>query len=141
MTLENIMVNRNNKEIKLIDIDGCNFIDAIELDIGKLFQSTASKYELWSQDQPIININYEDNIINTKEYLKINEHYNNLKNYKPWLKILNINDLDTLNKIGIFYMIIHLCRMIPFRFKVSENQCIYAIKEVIVWNHYLTQTL
>lgn len=38
-------------------------------------------------------------------------------------------------------MIIHLFRMIPFRYKCSENQAIYAIKEIIYWYNYLTQTL
>ena len=141
LTLENIMINTENEDIKLIDIDGCNFIDAIELDIGKIFQSTVSKYEIWSCDNPIININYENNIINTKEYTKINEHSDNLKYYSKWLNILNKNNLKDLNKVGIFYMILHLCRMIPYRFNSSENQAIYAIKEVIYWYHYLIHTL
>lgn len=133
LTLENIMICENTCDIKLIDLDGGDFIDAIELDLGKLFQSTLSKYELWSNDNPILNINFDKNIIDTKEYLSSEELLNFIDKFKIWKDILEIQNEKHLFKVGIFYMIIHLFRMIPFRYKCSENQAIYAIKEIIYW--------
>lgn len=141
LTLENIMVCEKTNDIKLIDLDGGDFIDAIELDLGKLFQSTLSKYELWSNDNPIINIDFNKYIIDTKEYLSSDKLINFIDNFNKWKEILEINDETHLFKVGIFYMIIHLFRMIPFRYKCSENQAIYAIKEIIYWYNYLIQTL
>ena len=141
LTLENIMVCEKTNNIKLIDLDGGDFIDAIELDLGKLFQSTLSKYELWSNDNPIINIDFDKYIIDTKEYLSSDKLINFIENFNKWKEILEINDEKHLFKVGIFYMIIHLFRMIPFRYKCSENQAIYAIKEIIYWYNYLIQTL
>ena len=136
LTYENIMVNINNNDIKLIDIDGANFIDAIELDLGKLFQSYISKYELWSNDNPIINLDLENNIINTKQYY--NEYKKiDFKIFSNWIDILDLKNDEELLKVGIFYMIIHLFRMIPFRFKISEEQTLYTLKEIIFWVNYI----
>ena len=70
LTFENIMISKN--DIKLIDPDGSDYIDAIELDFGKLLQSYLSNYEVWSNvsnvDKLIKNIIIQDNIINTYEY-------------------------------------------------------------------------
>ena len=130
------MVNINNNDIKLIDIDGANFIDAIELDLGKLFQSYISKYEIWSNDNPIINLDLENNIINTKQYY--NEYKKiDLKIFSNWIDILDLKNDEELLKVGIFYMIIHLFRMIPFRFKISEEQTLYTLKEIIFWVNYI----
>lgn len=136
LTYENIMINTQNNEIKLIDIDGGDFIDAIELDLGKLFQSYLSKYEIWSNDDPIIKLNLKNNIINTKKYYNINID-TDLEIFKNWINILNLKNYEELLKIGIFYMILHLFRMIPFRFKVSEEQTIYTFKEIIFWLNYI----
>lgn len=61
------------------------------------------------------------------------ELLNFIDKFKIWKDILEIQNEKHLFKVGIFYMIIHLFRMIPFRYKCSENQAIYAIKEIIYW--------
>ena len=131
LTYENIMINNDN--IKLIDLDGAQFIDAIELDLGKLFQSFLSRYEDWSTDEPIIKVDLNNNILLTKNYYQDID----LDIFKYWKEILNIdNNIDILKK-GIFYMIIHMYRMIPFKFNVNENSAIYVLKEIIYWSNYI----
>jgi len=131
LTYENIMINNN--DIKLIDLDGAQFIDAIELDLGKLFQSVFSCYEIWSNDDPIIKLDLVNNILLTKTY----EQNIDFSIFKYWKEILNINNDMDLKKKGLFYMIIHLYRMIPFRFNISENSSIYVLKEIICWSNYI----
>ncbi|MBN20733.1 MAG: hypothetical protein CL678_05530 [Bdellovibrionaceae bacterium] len=142
LTYENIMYNNYTKDVKLIDLDGGDYIDAIELDFGKLLQSEISKYELWSEDNNIIrNIDYNNNIIDTKEYINIKKLDSVFHKYIIWKDILEITDFYEFKQVGIFYMVIHLLRMIPYRYNKSENQTIYAIKESIFWMNYLIQTL
>lgn len=141
LTLENIMICEKTNDIKLIDIDGCNFIDAIELDLGKLFQSTLSNYEIWSNEDPIKFIDLNNFIIDTHEYTNMQDIDIFINRFSKWKIILNIENDIELFRVGIYYMIIHLFRMIPFRFKHSENQAIYTIKEIIYWYNYIHQTL
>lgn len=135
LTYENILVNLDKDIIKLIDLDGGDYIDAIELDLGKILQSELSRYELWSSDNNIIiNIDYNKHILETKEYINLEELNKISFLLKEWKNILNNEEYIY---IGIFYLVIHLLRMIPFRFNVSENQAIYAIKESIYWLNYI----
>lgn len=138
LTFENILYNKNKNHFNLIDMDGANFIDAPELDLGKLLQSDISKYERWSNDSDLIKyINYDNNIIDTKIYINSEKIDNILNKYDRWKTILEIDNFEILKRTGIFYMVLHLLRMIPFRFNKSENQAIYAIKESIYWLNYI----
>jgi hypothetical protein len=131
LTFENIMIHSDN--IKLIDPDGSDFLDAIELDFGKLLQSYLSNYETWSNssysDKLIKNIDLSKKILNTYEFKNNIDPYF----YRIWNIILNNNDINFTIKKGIFYMCIHLLRMIPYRYKSDLNSTIYCIKECIVW--------
>ena len=131
LTFENIMFLAD--DIKLIDPDGSDFIDAIELDLGKLLQSYLSNYETWSNssysDKLIKKIDISNKLLDTYEY----KNNVNIDFYKIWSIILNDQDINIIIKRGIFYMCIHLLRMIPYRYKINLNSTIYCIKECIVW--------
>lgn len=138
LTFENILYNKNTKDFKLIDMDGGDFIDAPALDFGKLLQSDISKYEIWSNDEYLIqHIDYYNNIIDTKIYINSEKIDKIFDKYSKWKTILELDNFIILKKTGIFYMVLHLLRMIPFRFRKSEKQAIYAIKESIYWLNYI----
>ena len=143
LTFENILYRLDLNDIKLIDMDGGDYIDAPELDFGKLLQSDLSKYELWSCDDNVIkNIDYENKIIDTVEYVNTEEIDKIILKYYKWKDIINPDSFfqtNQLKKTGIFYLVLHLLRMIPYRFKHSENQAIYAIKESIYWLNYINK--
>lgn len=138
LTYENILYNNETNDIKLIDMDGGDFVDAKELDLGKLLQSEISKYELWSCDSNVIvKIDYKNNLLDTKEYFNTQKIDFIFKNYSAWKNILDIDNDNDLIKTGLFYLTLHCLRMIPYRFKVNEEQAIYAIKESIFWLNYI----
>lgn len=135
LTFENILYNKDNNDFKLIDMDGSEYIDAPELDFGKILQSLLSKYEQWSNCyNPIIKIDINNHELTTLEFNNL-ENYNHIfKNLNIWHTILNTNnDMEILKQKGIFFMCTHLLRIIPYRYKISLQQAIYAIKEVIIW--------
>ncbi len=49
-----------------------------------------------------------------------------------WSQILACSDEEALKK-GMFYMGLHLIRMIPFRLRVSEEQAFFALALAIKW--------
>ena len=51
---------------------------------------------------------------------------------EAWSSILNESYEITKIK-AIFYMCTHLIRMIPYRYKVSLEQSLFALKEAILW--------
>ena len=52
LTFENVLYLDGN--VRLIDMDGADFVDAPELDLGKLFQSIIARYEEWAHsDEPL----------------------------------------------------------------------------------------
>ena len=129
LTFENIMFLAD--DIKLIDPDGSDFIDAIELDLGKLLQSYLSNYEYWIQkpDSLIHELDLDNHVINTIElHGSVNNEF-----YQLWSSILNESDIDIIKNKGIFFMCTHLLRTLPYLFQKDIRLCIYCIKEIIVW--------
>ena len=131
LTYENILYNYSNDDIKLIDMEGSQYVDTPLFDLGKLFQSVVSQYEVWSN---LDNIILDDNINN----LKCNDTYfNNDKDISFLLEkfktVLMIDNIELINKYGIFYMGNIFIRFIPFRLKVNKNQGIFALIMAIVW--------
>jgi len=124
LTFENILY-RSKDDVKLIDMDGGNVIDAVELDLGKMFQSLMGKYESWANE--------------TKDFLRIKseDHYevdidfdvnNELLDLclDCWSEILD-EDRDKVFKKALFYMGLHFIRMIPFRLHKKEQQYLTPI--------------
>ena len=120
LTFSNIMYHKEKNDIKLIDPDGADYIDAIELDFGKLLQSYLSNYEVWSDpsfsDKLIKNLDKNNNIIDTYDYHNIVD----CNFYDLWCVILNENNINYIRKKGIFYMCSHLFRMIPYLSKTNK---------------------
>ena len=64
-----------------------------------------------------------NNICLVEEYKEI---------FLEWCNILD-DDYETTKIKAIFYMCTHLIRMIPYRYKVSLDQALFAIKEATLW--------
>lgn len=136
LTFENILYNDHNKSLKFIDLDCSEVISAPELDLGKLLQSLISNYESWSKVEDI-HITMEDTSIKCDIYNDITNIDSKFRLLENWKDILEIDSLHQLKRVGIFYMIIHLFRMIPYRLRKSEKQAMYAAKECVYWMNYL----
>ena len=121
LTFENILY-KPKKDVKLIDMDGANVIDAVELDLGKMFQSLMGRYESWANE--------------TKEFLEIkskNDYILNI-NFDVNEKLLDLcldswgdildEDKDKVFKKALFYTGLHFIRMIPFRLSKKPQQYI-----------------
>jgi GTP:adenosylcobinamide-phosphate guanylyltransferase/thiamine kinase-like enzyme len=135
-TLENIMVTDGGKSVKLIDMDGADYLDAPELDLGKMCQSIVADYKSWRDmpDQDLIqSIDDDEEAINCNSSFfdcKFSSEFWSL--FKSWSSILN----DTPHGVemkGIFYMATYFVRFIPFRMKVSRVHGIFAMVMAIIW--------
>lgn len=130
LTFENVLYADGN--VRLIDMDGADFVDAPELDLGKLFQSMVAKYEDWAHSD-----------------IQLFDHAHGIEfacRYRPsdleaeleqicvdaWSQILACSP-DQVRTKGRFYMGLHLLRMVPFRLKVGDEQAIYALINGIRW--------
>ena len=137
LTFENILYNEETKDLKLIDMDGSNFIDAVELDFGKLLQSYISKYEVWANSKNIIKkLDLENRILETSEFINVenaDKQIDKILANNVWCNIFHEKDKEIIKKKGYLYLSTHLLRMIPYRYKVSLEQTIYTIREAIVW--------
>lgn len=133
LTFENILVDKNNN-IKLIDMDGSEYVDAQELDFGKLLQSFLLKYEFWGNNDELVKIiDLDNNIIDIKEFINNEKVDELLLNFNYWKEIFEIEDNKILKEKGIFFMCSHLFRMIPYQYKISLNNSIFCICQIIIW--------
>lgn len=130
LTFENVLFSAG--DVRLIDMDGADYLDAPELDFGKLFQSIVARYEEWAHsDRPLIE---------TLSARELQSHYRpaaadpELETIAldAWSQILR-NSRDRAATKGWFYMGLHLLRMVPFRLRVSEEQALYALANGIRW--------
>ena len=125
LTFENILCQEEfGLDVKVIDMDVAEYLDAIELDMGKMFQSVITKYEDWSQkDETLVESSKNGIILNYQINLEtdlINKFVN------LWSDVLNEDKLIMKAK-AYFYTSLHLIRMIRFRQKVSEDQAMFAL--------------
>ena len=132
LTLENILYNEENNDIKLIDMEGSRYVDSCYFDLGKIFQSIVSNYKEWNC---IDNVIYDDNIDNLtclNEYFdcdfkiceEISQMYGN---------IMNVDDVNVITKKGIFFMSTYFIRFVQFRQKINKGHGIFAIIMAVVW--------
>ena len=115
LTFENILVDLKNDDVKLIDMDGAEYMDAMELDMGKMFQSLITYYETWSKlpDEELETFDFSLDSPQIEGYINL------------WSKMLD-EDEEVLRAKIYFYTALHLIRMIPFRLKVSDKQGRFA---------------
>lgn len=120
LTLENIMYNEKTDEYKLIDPAGSQYMDAPEMDLGKLAQSLISKYSSWKDlygEDLVQEYFYSVEGVTVCEY-KINPIYTS----KTYTK-------------DVFYMCMYFIRMIPFMKNRSREHEIFII---LLCTHYLS---
>ena len=120
LTFENILVDEKNDDVKLIDMDGAEYMDAMELDMGKMFQSLITYYETWSKlsDEELKTFDFSIDSPQIEGYINL------------WSKILD-EDEEILRAKIYFYTALHLIRMIPFRLKVSDEQGRFAYNSAL----------
>ena len=121
LTFENILYNSHD-DVKLIDMDGANVIDAVELDLGKMFQSLVGKYESWANETKQFLICNPDGHFQLDVDFDVNDELLNLC-IDSWSKILDENKSRVYKK-ALFYMGLHFVRMIPFRLSKKPQQYI-----------------
>jgi len=130
LTFENVLVSQN--DVRVIDMDGSDYYDAPELDMGKLFQSLIGRYEEWAHtDVSLLAVSEEDHLhfrapirVPGSDILKLCLDY--------WTRILGCSEEQAYSK-GLFYMGLHFIRMVPFRQRVSEEQALYAMANAVLW--------
>lgn len=134
LTLENIMVNEKNEDVKLIDMDGSRLFDARELDLGKLSQSIVSRYGEWKHLDGESLVSYGETGI-----FKVNSNYFDMAEsdilsemFSLWSKLLG-NSLECIKKKSIFYMCTYFIRFVPFRMAVHLNHGVFALLMSTVW--------
>ena len=131
LTLENILYLPPN-DVQIFDMDGGEYIDAPELDMGKMLQSLIARYEDWAHTNPILFEQSEHEEISTA--YKIHAPNKKLLDLciDKWSTILG-NSREQTHRKGLFYMSLHLIRMVPFRLKISRNQALFALVNAIKW--------
>jgi hypothetical protein len=110
LTLENILYDPHTQTYKLIDPAGSRYVDAKEMDIGKLFQSLLTDYKNWDK--------------HLQHNTKITHDY------------AYVQDLFTPEayRKGVFYMTTYFIRMTPFMLEKSKEQTLYMLE---LAEHYL----
>ena len=142
LTLENILYDKDENNIKLIDMDGSRYVDSCLLDLGKIFQSIVSKYKEWNVidnvifDEDINNLTCLDNYFHEKQnkflkYKNICDIFNSLLNNDNWYKTF---------KQGIFYMATYFIRFVQFRRQINNQHGIFAIIMAINWLNFISES-
>jgi hypothetical protein len=130
LTFENVLYRAG--DVRVIDMDGGDFLDAPELDMGKLFQSLIGRYEEWAHiDAKLCEQTDEGHIILKPTLQRPDEAVKRLC-VDYWSQILSCSPEQAFLK-GLFYMGLHLIRMIPFRLRVSEEQAFFALAMAVKW--------
>jgi aminoglycoside phosphotransferase (APT) family kinase protein len=130
LTFQNIMVNAGG-DTKVIDMEAQDSLEAVELDLGKIFQSIHSQYETWSRQRtPLCESVSPANLrINFRTADPDGELLDAVS--RRWSKILNCSR-DAVAMKGQFYLGLHLVRMVPFRLKTSVDHAVYALATAIM---------
>jgi hypothetical protein len=124
LTFENVMVDRDCA-IKFIDMESQESFEAPELDLGKMFQSTHSRYEEWSKlGGPLCNADKSGLRLAFSPKTADADLCDLVQ--RRWSTILGCSREAVLLK-GRFYLGLHLVRMVPFRMKQSMDQAQYAL--------------
>ena len=130
LTFENVMYRPG--DVRVIDMDGGDFLDAPELDMGKLFQSLVGRYEEWAHADAKLCEEIEPGHFALKPILQHPDESVKRLCLDYWSQILSCSPEQAYFK-GMFYMGLHLIRMIPFRLRVSEEQAFFALAMAVKW--------
>lgn len=132
LTLENILYNSKLNDTKVIDHAGSRYIDALEMDIGKLFQSLLCSYHTWDEACMNVIAVSPDNYIIPKSLIIQKE---TIINKFAWLKLYN-DDISLAYDRGVFFMTTYFVRMLPFFIAKSEK---HATLLILLSHIYLGQ--
>lgn len=113
LTLENILYHPETHDYKLIDPSGARYMDAIEMDIAKLFQSIVCNYASWNDCTDLVKYTQDGYFIN-KCYMNDSSKINGLYD-------------DKIYKKGIFYMSTYFVRMVPFMLHKSLEHALHIL--------------
>ncbi len=130
LTFENVLYRPG--DVRVIDMDGGDFLDAPELDLGKLFQSLIGRYEEWAHTDAKLWEQTDDGHIVLKLTLQPPDEAIQRLCVDYWSQIFSCSRDQAYLK-GLFYMGLHLIRMIPFRLRVSEEQAFFALALAVKW--------
>jgi hypothetical protein len=119
LTLENILYCRETADIKLIDHSGSKYMDSFYLDLGKVFQSVLARYEEWRNFDLFQHLN--------KDIFILNEFNLDISSHKLTQILVLFNDYDNAFCKGVFYMITHLIRAIPYLYKKDKQKALYTL--------------
>lgn len=128
LTFENVLYH--DGDVRLIDMDGADYVDAPELDMGKLFQSIVARYEAWAHSDHQLFESIRGAEVETAHKPEASPQALEHALLDGWAPILDASR-DEVRAKGLFYMGLHLVRMVPFRLKVSEEQALYALTRAI----------
>ena len=127
LTLENILYNPSTKEYKLIDPSGARYMDAVEMDIAKLFQSLICNYSSWSECMELVSY-HNDKYTISSDYLK-----------DSYERIQHLFTKEKYKK-GLFYMSTYFIRMVPFMLHKSLQHAIFILLLSIHYLEYITKS-
>ncbi len=130
LTFQNIMTR--DGDTKVIDMEAPDSLEAVELDLGKLYQSTHSRYESWWQaDKTLCDVPAPGRItLNFMPAAPERELGDALN--RRWSTILGCSR-DAVEIKGRFYLGLHLVRMVPFRMRTSMDHALYALATALTW--------
>tara|TARA_R110002012_G_scaffold211146_1_gene381940 strand:+ start:17241 stop:19268 length:2028 start_codon:yes stop_codon:yes gene_type:complete len=129
-TLENVMISKSG-DLKLIDMDSSDYVDAAELDLGKMCQSIMSRYSEWKDRENLFTDMSINNTVCVNEYFDYDDYFVD-SILEQWSKVLT-DDPQTTKMKGAFYMSMYFIRFIPFRMQVSREHGLFALLMSIVW--------
>lgn len=137
LTFQNMLLSPDGA-LKVIDMEAQDGLEAVELDMGKIFQSTHSGYDHWSR----LSVNLCDQTADGVRLLHTPAAPDETV-FAPvrrrWSAILGCSE-DAVVMKGGFYLGLHLARMVPFRLRQSEDQAVYALANALVHlNRAVTQ--
>jgi len=128
LTFQNVMLGPDG--VKLIDMEAQDGLEAPELDLGKMFQSVFSQYEVWSRSTTPLCAPASGGVA-----LAFSPAVPDIAQceimLRRWSRILGCSEEDVMLK-GRFYLGLHLVRMVPFRLKQSVDQAAYALATALV---------
>lgn len=119
-------------DVKVIDMDSGNQFEAPELDLGKLFQSLIGHFETWERATGTLVDSDVDGALRL-----CTDHADNRRRLLEvaldhWSKILGCGT-DRVYEKGVFYMCLHLIRLIPYRIRISEEQSLLSLVIALKW--------
>jgi hypothetical protein len=120
LTFENVLWA--NGDVRLIDVEGSGSFEALELDLGKLLQSSRARYERWAHDgATLVSLGSNEAFFATS----LSSDSVTERILDCWSQVLN-RSLDSTRVVGDFYLSLHLFRMVPFRRRASDDQAQHA---------------